>query len=120
MSYMSGVSGPVFYNAAGKPITSIACGEAYTFDVAGHTDVWLRQYRNGKLSFDGVFSVPMPSYKSSCANDPGVYLNEVYDLSGSQPGALIGKLTFTVTAGGSSMYLIGAAAVAAFLFMRKR
>jgi hypothetical protein len=84
---------PVFKDVNGNPITSIACGGTYTFDVPGYSQIWLTMLKDGVKTFDQLFSVPMPSYVSSCANDVGTYQVVAYD---PVSGMVIGKTNFTV------------------------
>jgi hypothetical protein len=84
---------PVFQDMNGTVVTSIACGQAYTFLVPGYNQVWLTMMKNGQKVFDGLFSVPMPSYVSSCASDPGTYQAIAYDPT---TGIVLGTTNFTV------------------------
>jgi hypothetical protein len=99
---LNGLSGPVFKNSAGQVISSIVCGQPYTFDVPGYTRVWLRQYKNGQVNFDGIFPVPMSSYMADCVKDVGTYDNVVGEVASSggidnAMGARIGDVSFRVT-----------------------
>jgi hypothetical protein len=90
---------PVFKNAGGSAINSIVCGQPYTFDVPGYNNVWLTMKKDGKETYDGEFSVPMPSYVASCASDPGTYQAIAYDLDS---GIVLGTATFQVLPAGSA------------------
>lgn len=125
-------SQPVFRNASGAVITSIECGQPYTFDVPGYSHIWLTMKKDGQQTFDGQFSVPMPSYVASCVTDPGTYQAIAYDLDS---GMVLGTATFVVlpagagggTPGGAgggtsdkamgTILIVGLAAY--FLFLRK-
>lgn len=91
-------SAPVFKNAAGAVITAIECGQPYTFDVPGQSQIWLTMTRDGNQTFNGQFSVPMPSYVSACATDVGTYNAIAYDLAS---GMVLGQTQFTITPAGS-------------------
>jgi hypothetical protein len=91
-------SQPVFKDASGSVISSIECGQPYTFDVPGYSQIWLTMKKDGQQTFDGQFSVPMPSYVASCATDPGTYQAVAYDL---ESGIVLGTATFTVLPPGS-------------------
>lgn len=91
-------SNPVFKDPSGAVISSIECGQPYTFDVPGYTRVWLTMTRDGNQTFNGEFPVPMPSYVSSCATDVGTYNAIVYDLTS---GIVLGQSQFVIHPAGS-------------------
>lgn len=62
-----------FFDLQGNTITSIECGQAYMFEVPGYTDVWLTVKKDGNITYDSGFAVPMPAYTADCTRDPGHY-----------------------------------------------
>lgn len=100
LSNMGG-SGPTYYNMQKQVITTIACGNSITFDVPGHTLVWLTRSKDGNVDFDGLFAVPIPPYVLSCVSDVGIYNVTAYAVNPDQSkGLLIGSTMFTVTKAG--------------------
>ena len=91
---------PVFLDVNGNPVTEVVCGDAYTFDVPGWTggQIHLTMTKNGQPAFDDLFTVPMPSYTSTCANDVGTYQVMAYD---PLTGILLGQTTFQVAPAGT-------------------
>jgi len=87
-----------FLNAAGQAITEATCGDTIGFDVAGFSEVWLVQTKNGEPQWNGPFNVPMQPYQLNCATDTGEYIAAVYERaqSGSDPGPLIGSARLIV------------------------
>ena len=66
------VGTPAYYKGS-SAVSSVTCGDAYTFNVSNHsgTSIWLEQTKNGTRVFVGPFYVPMASYTSVCKeNDP--------------------------------------------------
>lgn len=100
--FLRGLGGPVFKNTSGQIITAIPCGQPYTFDVPGFSQVWLEQSRNGSPTFNGPYAVPMPSYIADCVRDVGTYQNNVYEIADGKKGAAIGGAVFQVTASAGS------------------
>jgi hypothetical protein len=92
---------PVFYDAKGNPVSQILCGEDYSFDVPGYSQVWLEQTYNGKPSFSGPFSVPVPAYIGDCQTQIGTYISSAYELTpqGGR-GTLLGTVGFRILPGG--------------------
>jgi len=95
---------PTFFDANNNPVTSIACGSPYTFDVPGVSpaQIWLDQTKDGVPWFSGPFSVPMPSFTADCASQTGVYVNAVSTLNQGQRGSPIGQTTLTVLPAGAT------------------
>ena len=128
-------SGPSYFDVNGKPITSIACGGSFTFDVPGSglSQVWLTIYKNGTKTFDGLFSIPMQTYVTTCDNDIGQYQLQVFDPSS---GISLGQTSINITAatgpttptGGIMAWLqnltttekLALAGAGAFLLLRKK
>lgn len=92
------MAGPVFLDSNGNPISSAICGVTpYTFAVPGYSKVWLSQTLNGKMSYDGVYSVPMPSFVADCVSEVGGYQNAVYTVApGGGKGSYIGSVAMTI------------------------
>lgn len=128
-------SGPTYLDVNGNPITSIVCGSAFTFDVPGSglNQVWLTIYKDGQKTYDDLFTIPMPSYITSCDLDVGSYQVAAYD---PQSGISLGQTAMVITAaggggstgGGITSWLsnlstpakLAMAIGAGFLLMRKR
>lgn len=96
-----GATAPRFAEVNGQTVTSIPCGIPYIFEVPGYSRVWLKLTKDGVVTFDGEFDVPMPSYTSVCGTDPGYYVAEVFDLAS---GAPIGTAFLTITAEGGGLF----------------
>lgn len=98
--YLRGLAAPTFYNSAGAPIVSIQCGQQYTFNVPGYSEVWLTQSKNGNPGYNGPLPVPMNPYTANCGTEVGTYVNAVFtvDRSGgvAKPGQPLGTVTFQV------------------------
>jgi hypothetical protein len=94
-------SGPTYLDVNGKPITSIVCGQPFTFDVPGSglSQVWLTIYKDGTKTYDALFSIPMPSYVTSCESDVGNYQVIAYDPSS---GIVLGQTQMAILAAGSA------------------
>lgn len=92
---------PVFYDTNGNPITAIVCGGSFTFDVPGSglSQIWLTIIKDGTKTFDGLFSIPMSTYVSTCSNDVGNYQHLAYDPSS---GMLLGQTSFAILPAGSA------------------
>jgi len=92
---------PVFYDVNGNQITCVVCGDSFTFDVPGSglSQIWLTVMKNGTKTFDGLFSIPMATYQSTCANDVGQYQHLAYDPN---TGILLGQTSFAILAAGQS------------------
>lgn len=105
---------PVFFDANGNVITGIDCGQPYTFDVPGSglSQIWLTEYKNGQKTYDNVFSLPMPSYVSSCENDIGTYQVIAYDLDS---GLVLGQTTFTIYPAGTTVPASGSTSITSSL-----
>lgn len=86
--------GAIFY-INGVAANSANVGDTEVFDVPGFNQVWLTQYQNGVLQFDGPYSVPASPY-TFLSRDAGVFSGQVYQLSGGQKGSLIDSFSFTV------------------------
>lgn len=116
-------AGPVFRDASGAEISSIKCGEAYSFEVSGYSQVILQLIKDGVVTFNQLFDVPMPLYTTVCATDPGHY-----DVIVTDPvtGQEIGRTVFDILPGGflsglsTNTLLIGGAAVVFLMFRKKR
>lgn len=90
-------AGPAaFYNSAGTPISSIGCGQPYTFAVTGYSQVWLVQTHNGTPQYNGVLPVPMAPYTANCSSEPGLYQAMVYTVVNGQQGQFIGSTSLSV------------------------
>lgn len=70
----------MFLDKGGVNRTDFICGEYYRYVVKDYSHVWLTQYKDGGLQYDGPYSVPA-AYTTVCATDPGVYHGEVYELT---------------------------------------
>jgi hypothetical protein len=92
--------GPVYLDVNGNPITAIACGGSFTFDVPGSglSQVWLTIYKNGSKGFDGLFSIPMTSYVTTCDSDVGQYQAIAYDPAS---GIVLGQTSMNILPAGS-------------------
>ena len=89
---------PTFYNMSKQVISTIACGNSVTFDVPGHSIVWLVRTKNGVQDTNGPYAVPIPPYVLNCSTDVGSYVLTAYVLNpDNTKGALLGSTTFTVT-----------------------
>lgn len=115
-------AGPIFRDAAGAEIASVECGQAYTMEVPGYTQVQLQLIKDGLVTFNSAFDVPMPLYSTVCATDVGHYEVIAIDMA---TGEEIGRTVFdilpssSVFGGISNTMLIGGAALA-FLVLRKK
>jgi hypothetical protein len=94
-------SGPTYFDVNGKPITSIQCGGAFTFDVPGSglNQIWLTIYKDGKKTYDALFTIPMPSYVTTCETDIGNYQVIAYDPAS---GIVLGQTSMVITAAGGA------------------
>ena len=92
-------SGPTYFDVNGKPINTIQCGGAFTFDVPGSglTSIWLTIYKNGQKTYDGLYTIPMPSYITSCESDIGQYQVVAYDPAS---GIALGQTQMAITPAG--------------------
>lgn len=73
-----------FFDLSGKTITQIECGQSYQFEVPGYSDVWLTVIKDGVITFDSGYAVPMPAYVANCTRDPGHYEVVAKTPDGSQ------------------------------------
>lgn len=90
---------PVFKNMSNQVISSIACGNSVIFDCPGYSMIWLTRTKNGVQDVNGPYAVPMPPYIMNCATDVGSYVLTAYQLTAANTqGALLGSVSFTVTA----------------------
>lgn len=123
MRGLGDVAAPRFFDINGNTITTIACGQPYMFEVPGYTAIWLQLVKDGKLTFDAPYEVPMPPYTSNCELDPGSYEAIVLDPSTKQE---IGRTTLKVTGGSlfgglsNTTLAIGAVGILFLLSRRKR
>ena len=94
-------SGPTYFDVNGKPITSIVCGSAFTFDVPGSglSQIWLTIYKDGAKTYDALFPIPMPNYVTSCDSDVGHYQVIAYDPSS---GIVLGQTQMAILAAGGA------------------
>lgn len=92
----SALAGPVFYRGS-FPVTKVICGDTYTFDVPGYTNIWLKEWKNGSLVYNSTYSVPSV-YTSVCGQDEGTYSIEAYIVGGFAvgPGDPLGSTTFII------------------------
>lgn len=120
-----GATGPRFFDSSGATITTLPCGVPYSFEVPGYTQVFLHQEKDGVVTYDGMFAVPMLQYSAICGQEEGAYMTTVYD---PVSGAIIGSAPMTITGPASTtgsflssisptLLLVGAGAL--LLFMRK-
>jgi hypothetical protein len=87
---------PTYFDVNGKPITSIQCGGAFTFDVPGSglNQIWLTIYKDGTKTYDALFSIPMPTYVTTCEADIGNYQVIAYDPAS---GIVLGQTSMVIT-----------------------
>lgn len=90
------LAAPVFYKGS-FPVTKVICGDTYTFDVPGYTNIWLKEWKNGSLVYNNTYSVPSV-YTSVCGQDEGTYSIEAYMVGGFAvgPGDPLGSTTFII------------------------
>ena len=88
---------PIFYKVPGFPVSSIICGDTYTFDVPGYTTVWIKEWKAGNLIYDKQLNVPKALY-SICNSSEGTYILEAYTtnfLTG-QPDQPLGTTSLSI------------------------
>src|SRR5262249_23131689 len=85
----------IFYvNGVAK--ASANCGDTLYLDVPGYSQIWLTQYQNGGLQFDGPYQLPAQPYLLSCQRDVGTYQGTAYQIVNGQKGQVLDSWTFVV------------------------
>lgn len=112
----------MFKDLNGNVITQIPCGQAYTFDVPGYSNVWLVVVKDGVTTFDSSYAVPMPAYTADCGTDPGHYEIVAREIG---TGVEIGRATLDILPApslipGISNTMLAVGAVGLFLLMRRK
>ncbi len=85
----------IFY-VNGTPASSAKCGDSLYLDIPGNSQVWLTQYQNGHLQYDGLYNLPAPAYVLDCTRDVGTYQGTAYQVVNNQKGGTIASWTFVV------------------------
>ena len=116
------VGGARFFDLQGNTITSIQCGQAYMFEVPGYTDVWLTVTKDGNVTYDSGFSVPMPAYTADCTTDPGHYevIAKTPDGNTEIARAVLDVLPSASLISGIPNWALAAGAVGLLLLARRR
>jgi hypothetical protein len=93
---LSGVRG--YFNAAGFHITTAQVGDTITYNVPGQPagTIWLEQYVNGALGYNGPFTIPMSPYTLSGKDQLGNWLSYAYTYAGGKKGDLLEYSTLYV------------------------
>jgi hypothetical protein len=86
----------VFY-VNGVQKSSAVCGDTIVFAIPGYSQVWMTQYQNGQLQFDGAYNVPAPPYATSCSRDVGTFQGTAWELINGQKGNVLATWTFQIT-----------------------
>jgi hypothetical protein len=85
----------IFY-VNGVASFSAVCGQSLALDIPGYSQVWLTQYQNGGLQYDGPYQLPSAPYLLSCQRDVGTYQGSAYQIVNGQKGQLLDSWTFVV------------------------
>lgn len=95
------------YYVNGSPVSQAKVGDVETFNVPGYNRIYIVVIKDGRVQFEGPFSVPMAPYTLG-PQDVGTYQTYSYELNpdGSR-GALISstsiRITSTTTGGTGSL-----------------
>jgi hypothetical protein len=87
-----------YYNTGGSHITTAQIGDTITYNVPGQPagTIWLEQYVNGTLGYNGPFSIPMAPYKLSPKDQLGNWISYAYSYASGQKGDLLEYSTLYV------------------------
>jgi hypothetical protein len=87
------------YFKNGSPVGTAAYGDTITYNVSGQPpgQIWLEQYVNGVLGYNGPFTIPMAPYTLSAKDQAGTWVSMAYSLIGGAKSALLETATFQVT-----------------------
>jgi hypothetical protein len=85
---------PIFY-VNGVPKSSANIGDTLYLDIPGYSQIWLTQFQNGGLQYDGPYSLPSQPYLLA-ARDVGTYQGTAYQMINGQKGQQIANWTFVV------------------------
>ena len=96
---LSGLRGMHGYAIGGSPVSSAKYGDTITYNVPGQPpgQIWLEQYVNGILGYNGPLSIPMAPYTLSSKDQPGTWISNAYSYQGGQKGALLEQSTLYIT-----------------------
>jgi hypothetical protein len=119
-----GLNGMRGYYKGGVGITTAQYGDTITFNIPGQPNgqIWLEQYVNGVLGYNGPFMLPMQPYTLSSKDQTGDWVSNAYSLNGGQKGVLLETshlyvsgpaVTQPVTSTGSSIVTSGASTLPA-------
>jgi hypothetical protein len=85
---------PIFYvNGVSK--SSANPGDTLYLDIPGYNQIWLTQYQNGALQYDGLYQLPATPYVLA-NRDVGTYQGIAYQVVNGQKGQQIASWTFVV------------------------
>jgi hypothetical protein len=113
-----GLNGMRGYYKGGVGISTAQYGDTITFNIPGQPNgqIWLEQYVNGVLGYDGPFMIPMQPYTLSSKDQSGDWVSNAYSLVGGKKGVLIEtshiyvtgpSVTQPITSTGSSVVTSG-------------
>jgi hypothetical protein len=85
---------PIFY-VNGVPQSNANPGDTLYLDIPGYRQIWLTQYQNGVLQYDGLYTLPAPPYVLA-NRDVGTYQGIAYEVVNGQKGQQIASWSFVV------------------------
>ena len=71
-------------------------GDSLVFDIPGYTNIWLTQYQNGVLQYDGPEALPTAPLQLTDPPDLGTFQGTAYEVINGQKGAQIASWTFQI------------------------
>jgi hypothetical protein len=94
-----GLSGMRGYSRGGAGTATAQYGDTITYNVPGQPpgQIWLEQYVNGNLGYNGPFNIPMNPYTLSAKDQVGSWVSNAYTLVNGQKGTLLERSTLYVT-----------------------
>lgn len=72
------------------------CGQTIVFDIPGYQQIWLTQYQNGVLVYDGIYNLPAAPYQLKCNDDVGTFQGTAWELINGQKGNVVATWTFQI------------------------
>jgi hypothetical protein len=94
-----GLSGVRGYYISGSPVNTASYGDSLTYNVPGQPPgtIWLEQYVNGVLGYNGPFTIPMSPYTLSRKDQIGLWQSNAYAYQNGQKGYLLEQSNLYVT-----------------------
>lgn len=108
-----GLNGMRGYYKGGAGVTTAQYGDTITFNIPGQPNgqIWLEQYVNGALGYDGPFMLPMAPYTLSSKDQTGDWVSNSYSLVGGKKGQLLETSHLYVTGPATTQPISGTGSI---------